>query len=130
MALNITIESTRLVEDKGNTYVAYLVRIELNDWDHLVEKRYSEFHELHRVMKLINRVIEDKLPKFPGQMIWKRIFGGFKEEDLQERKRSLQNYINELIATDCASTSVYFAQFFGMPLSEREKWIHGIQNGV
>lgn len=123
MALSITIESTRLVEEKGHTYTAYLIRIGTNDWENLIEKRYSEFLELHRVMKLINRVMEDKLPKFPGQMIWKRIFGKLKEEDIEERKRSLQIYINELIHTTTARKSMYFAQFLGMPASVRERWL-------
>jgi hypothetical protein len=126
MALSITIESSRVVEERGKSYVAYLLRVEGHSWDNLVEKRYSEFLELHRVMKLLNRVVVDELPKFPGQMIFKTIFRKVTEEDIEQRKQDLQTYLNILVNTNCARNSAYFAQFMGMPKSVRENWIRGI----
>lgn len=126
MALSITIESSRPVEERGKSYVAYLLRVEGQNWDNLVEKRYSEFLELHRVMKLLNRVVVDELPKFPGQMIFKKIFGKITEEDIEQRKQDLQNYLNLLVNTNCARNSAYFAQFIGMPKSVRDSWIRGM----
>ena len=51
MALDISVEGTREVHE-GSEYVLYQMRVSNGQWNQLIEKRYSQFLELHRVMKM------------------------------------------------------------------------------
>lgn len=121
MALQIRIESSRRVETPS-TYYIYLVVVELGTWSNTLEKRYSEFLELHKAMKLLKRVFRESLPKFPGQKIWRMVLGGLSEQDVEDRRQRLDGYIKELARTVFARSSKNFADFIGMPSGIRDKW--------
>lgn len=123
MVLTITIDSHREVQDSRENYVAYRVVATIDDWQNILEKRYSEFLELHRVMKMFRRLLHEELPRFPGQKIWRRLVGNFGEADIEERKAKLEAYLSELVNTLCARNSTYFAEFLGMPNDVRDAWL-------
>lgn len=66
MSLEITLDNCREVSEGRNTYVVYRLTVRMDTWENVVEKRYSEFLELHRVMKLFRRLLHEPLPRFPG----------------------------------------------------------------
>ncbi|CAG9313638.1 unnamed protein product [Blepharisma stoltei] len=113
----------QLSDEKGKPYTAYSLIVIYNGWENTVDHRYSEFLELHRVMKLMRRVFNSPLPHFPGQKLLKAIFHNLSQEDIENRRRKLEDYMNELIMTDCAHHSQYFTEFLGMPQSVKEQWM-------
>lgn len=101
----------------------YQVELRVGDWGHSIEKRYSDFHELHKVMKLMSRVVQDPLPPFPGQKIFKNLFGSLSEEDLQERREALEAYTRALTLTVSARSSHYFPEFLQIPPTVYNGWL-------
>jgi hypothetical protein len=122
MALQIRVEGSRKIQTPTSSYYLYLVIVEFGTWSNMLEKRYSEFLELHRVMKLLKRVFNEPLPKFPGQKIWRMMLGGLNEEDVEDRMKRLDEYTKELARTVYARSSKNFAEFIGMPSGVRDKW--------
>lgn len=120
--MELFIPSFRNETESGKTFVVFTVEVSFAGWRTTLEKRYSEFLELHRVMKLLRRALHSPLPHFPGQHIWKQITGGLGEEDLENRRLDLQNYMQALINSECAKNSSYFPEFIGLPENVRELW--------
>ena len=121
MALLISIDQTKLVTEP-KSHVVYLLRVECNNWQITLEKRYSEFLELHRVMKLLRRIICEELPRFPGKKAWRSFWGKITEEDLEDRRVGLETYTRNLAGTATAIGSPYFVDFFQMPAEVAEVW--------
>ena len=121
MALQIRVESSRRI-NSSSPYYLYLIVVEFGTWSNTIEKRYSEFLDLHRVMKLLKRVFNERLPKFPGQKIWRIILGGLNDADVEDRRLGLDDYMKELAGTVFARSSKNFAEFIGMPSGIRDKW--------
>jgi len=120
--MELFIPSYREVREDGKNYFVFSVEVRFAGWRNTLEKRYSEFLELHRVMKLLRRALHSPLPHFPGQHIWKQITGGLAEEDVENRRLELQNYMQALINSECAKNSTYFPEFINLPENIRELW--------
>ena len=120
--MELFIPSYRLVRDGTKSHYVFSVEVRFAGWRNTLEKRYSEFLELHRVMKLLRRALHSPLPHFPGQQIWKQITGGLAEEDVEVRRLELQNYMQALINSECAKNSTYFPEFVCLPENIRELW--------
>ncbi|OMJ81869.1 hypothetical protein SteCoe_17570 [Stentor coeruleus] len=120
--MELFIPSSQQVREGGKSYYVYKVEVRFAGWKNTLEKRYSEFLELHRVMKLLRRALHSPLPHFPGQHIWKQITGGLSDEDVEERRIELQNYMQALINSECAKNSTYFPEFVNLPENIRELW--------
>mmetsp|Transcript_7156 Transcript_7156/g.13112 ORF Transcript_7156/g.13112 Transcript_7156/m.13112 type:complete len:130 (+) Transcript_7156:2199-2588(+) len=123
MELQIDIPSYHKVGTGRSAFTIYRVELRIGDWSHVVEKRYSDFHELHRVMKLMSRVINDKLPHFPGQKIFKHLLGSLTEGDIQERRTALENYMRLLTRTVSAKSSHFFPEFLQIPPTIYNGWL-------
>ena len=54
MVLTISIIETKTVKPPGK-HIVYVINVEFNNWKITIEKRYNDFLELHRVMKLSRR---------------------------------------------------------------------------
>lgn len=67
-------------------------RFEGKEW--VVQRRYSEFHTLHK--NLSKYFDQSMIGKFPSKLL----FGNFKEENLAKRKMQLQMYINRILSND------------------------------
>lgn len=123
MALDIRITGTKELREPEH-YTAYEVAVRTPIWTTTLEKRYSNFLELHRVMKMRYRLVPaEPLPKFPGQKIWKRVFGGLSEADIEERRSTLEDYMRQLEANPCAWDSQYFVEFLHMPPEVVRGWV-------
>ena len=120
--MELSIPSYRQVREGNDTYIAFMLEVKFAGWWTSLEKRYSEFLELHRVMKLLRRALHSPLPHFPGQQIWKQVTGGLSPEDLEARRLELQNYMLALINSECAKNSTYFPEFISLPENVRELW--------
>ena len=120
--MELTIPSYKQVRDGGDNYVAFILEVKFAGWGTTLEKRYSEFLELHRVMKLLRRALHSPLPHFPGQHIWKQMTGGLSPQDLEDRRLELENYMLALINSECAKNSTYFPEFISLPENIRELW--------
>ena len=120
--MNIQIPSFRTVKSKRSTYVVYQIHISFYEWENVIEKRFSEFHELHETMKLIKKVIKKPIPKFPSKMRLKSFFKSFSESDLENRRSGLETYIKNLEITECAKHSKFFPDFCGLSLRYRDLW--------
>ena len=122
--MQISIPSYREITNETKTFYVYALHIRYEDWDHMVEKRYSEFLELHQVIKLINKSLKSQLPVFPKKKYWTRIIGKTAEQ-LEIRRASLESYIIEISNTACAHHCKFFIEFLGMPVRLRELWQRG-----
>ena len=120
--MELSIPSYRQVREGNDTYIAFMLEVKFAGWWTSLEKRYSEFLELHRVMKLLRRALHSPLPHFPGQQIWKQVTGGLSPEDLEARRLELQNYMLALINSECAKNSTYYPEFISHPENVRELW--------
>lgn len=120
--MNIQIPSFRTVKSKRGKYVVYLVQISFYEWVNVIEKRFSEFNELHETMKLIKKVIKKPIPKFLSKMRLKSFFKSLSETDLENRRSGLETYIQSLEITECAKHSKFFPDFCGLSLRYRDLW--------
>ncbi|CAG9330587.1 unnamed protein product [Blepharisma stoltei] len=118
--------SVREARSKSDKYYLFQFEVSYKDWNNVVEKRYSEFLELHRVMKLIRLSITQPLPHFPGQMLMKTLFHKVTPKDIEERKAGLENYMNELSKGMCAKNSKYFPDFISLPTRLRDEYMQDI----
>jgi hypothetical protein len=123
MDLQISIPSFHQVGLGRSSFTIYTIELRVGDWAHTLEKRYSDFHELHRVMKLMSRVVSDQLPRFPGQKIFKNLFGALSEGDRQERRAALEVYMRTLTRTASAQSSHYFPEFLQIPPTVYNGWL-------
>jgi hypothetical protein len=123
MDLQINIPSFHQVGSGRSAFTIYTIELRVGDWEHSVEKRYSDFSELHRVMKLMSRVVSDKLPPFPGQKLFKNFFGSLSETDLQDRRAALEGYMRTLTRTASAQSSHYFPEFLQIPPVVYNGWL-------
>jgi hypothetical protein len=122
--MDIAVPSFREVRSDDGSFKVYAMHIRYADWEHIVEKRYSEFLELHEVIKLINKPLGMKLPAFPKKKYWTKIVGK-SQEQLEERRLGLEVYMKELAQTQCARQCKYFIEFLGLPVRLRAQWVMG-----
>jgi len=89
--LQVVVEDVRHTRDRwGKSYVQYVVTINCGGFEWQVYRRYSQFlHLRHECSRLFDR--GHKIPKLPS----KRIF--MSEDQLQERRRGLEHFIQQLI---------------------------------
>ena len=123
--MEISIPSYRQISGDPKSFYVFALHIRYEDWEHVVEKRYSEFLELHQVIKLINKTLNFPLPIFPKKKYWTRIVGT-SHEHLENRRIKLEEYMIEISKTACAHHCKFFIEFLGMPVRLRDQWIRGV----
>lgn len=122
MALRLRVEGARREESLGT--VVYLLRVEVEEFSVVLEKRYSQFLELHRVMKLrYHSQHLEKLPSFPGKKVLKHMFGGLSQEDIEDRRSQLEVYIRKLENNANSRESHYFLEFLQLPKTVAVAWL-------
>lgn len=122
--MEISIPGYRQITSETKNFHVYALHIRYEDWEHVVEKRYSEFLELNQVIKLINKTLASTLPKFPKKKYWTRIVGKSAEQ-LENRRASLEEYMVEISKNICAHHCKFFIEFLGMPVRLRDQWVRG-----
>jgi hypothetical protein len=122
MALRLRVEGAR--RDASLGAVVYLLRVEAEGFSVVLEKRYSQFLELHRVMKLrYHSQHLEKLPSFPGQKVLKHMFGGLSQEDIEDRRSQLELYMRKLENNANSRESHYFLEFLQLPKTVAVAWL-------
>ncbi|OMJ83288.1 hypothetical protein SteCoe_15812 [Stentor coeruleus] len=121
--MEIGIPYIRTIMNENDPYIVYKVEVKFRNWKNSVEKRYSEFLELHREMKMVRKILHTRLPRFPGKHVWKRFMHTFSADDIEERRVGLEEYLRMLAVTECARSTEYFPGFLEMPLEIREEYI-------
>lgn len=124
--MQIEVSSYREIQEGKKTFIVYHIDIRYKEWRNIVEKRYSEFYELHDVMILIHKIVKGNLPELPSQMALKSLFRKLTKEELDQRRRDLQQYLQHLEKSPCAKHSKSFPEFIGLPLRYREDWTTGL----
>ncbi|XP_065836438.1 sorting nexin-29-like isoform X2 [Oscarella lobularis] len=89
-SMNISIPSTRLVENEG--YTVYQLRVVTKETNQIVSKRYSEFFELHKKLRKFLR----PHPDFPSKRWVKKTH----PKVVEYRRKGLETYIQELVSFD------------------------------
>lgn len=117
----ISINSFEKLPD--HKHYVYHLQIQYKDWSVSIPKRYSEFLELHHVMKVIKRNTGSVLPKFPKKMKIKYFLRLLREQDMQDRRQALENYMKELQSGSIVTHSKYFVDFINLPIRYREEWL-------
>jgi hypothetical protein len=126
--MQIEVSSFREIQEGKKTFIVFHIDICYKEWRNIVEKRYSEFYQLHEVMTLIHKIVRGDLPDLPSQMTLKSLFKKLTKDDLEQRKRDLQSYLRALEKTPCAKHSKSFPEFIGLPLRYREDWTTGMNS--
>lgn len=122
----ISINSFEKLSDEKH-YVYHLT-IQFKDWSVTIPKRYSEFLELHHVMKVIKRSTGYALPKFPKKMKIKYFLGLLNNQDMHNRRQALESYMKALESGDLVTHSKYFIDFINLPIRYREEWLESKQS--
>ncbi|KAL0479162.1 hypothetical protein AKO1_007980, partial [Acrasis kona] len=81
-------------DDTGKPFVIYHIKCVYNKQEWEVQRRYSEFHNLH---KGLSRYFDQSvIGKFPSKLL----FGNFKDDNLAKRTIQLQQYLSRILASD------------------------------
>lgn len=123
--MEIRIPSFREITSENKNFYVYSLHVRYEDWEQILEKRYSEFLELHQVIKLINKNINTTLPVFPKKKYWTKLVGKSSEQ-LEQRRAGLEIYMREIAQTPCAHQCKFFIEFLGMPVRLREPWSRSV----
>lgn len=119
--MNLSILSYEHLSDQKH-YI-FNLNIQYKDWSSTIQKRYSEFLELHRVMKVVQKNTGADLPRFPKKKKIKQFLRLFTEQDIENRRAALENYMRQLENGEIAKHSKYFVDFIGLPMRYREDWL-------
>jgi PX domain len=119
--LSISIPLARQVMNEDNPYITYRLDISYGGWVASIEKRYSEFLDLHESIKSASK--EFSLPLFPQKQRFKSIFKRFEHQYIQTRRVQLEQYMQALKNLNCVRKTETFPNFLSMPMDIREDWI-------
>lgn len=123
--MEIRIPSYREITNGKKSFIVFSIDVSFREWRNVVEKRYSEFTELHDVMKLIKKIIKKPIPTIPSQMAFKSLISKLSSDDLEQRRIDLEDYLKMLEQSPCARHSKFFPEFVGLPLRFRDDWALG-----
>ncbi|XP_060564404.1 sorting nexin-24-like [Ruditapes philippinarum] len=85
--IRVSIPSYQKVEGNGDSYTAYRVDVFQSGSCHTLQKRYSEFEELHKQLK---KLIET--PEFPPKKVLK-----FNQKIVEQRRVLLEAYLQGVL---------------------------------
>ncbi|XP_071795279.1 sorting nexin-24-like [Asterias amurensis] len=86
----VSIPSIRQVNEDEKPFTAYQVHVRVSSKTHIVEKRYSEFHTLHKQVKK-----SMETPDFPPKRMRQLTMRG-----IEQRRQGLEQYIQALLDRD------------------------------
>ncbi|XP_022111511.1 sorting nexin-24-like isoform X2 [Acanthaster planci] len=86
--ISVSIPNVRQIVHDDEKYTAYQVVVQVSGKTHVIEKRYREFHSLHKQVK---KSIET--PDFPPKKMRSLSMKG-----IEQRRQALETYLQELLA--------------------------------
>ncbi|CAG5128200.1 unnamed protein product [Candidula unifasciata] len=90
MVLRVSIPSFRKVKEGEDSYTVFLVDVWISGRHYTIEKRYSEFEELHKQLKKVM-----KTPEFPPKKVLK-----WNTKILEQRRLGLHAYFQGIVDQD------------------------------
>ncbi|KAH9492963.1 Sorting nexin-24 [Bulinus truncatus] len=90
MVIRVNIPSFRKIKEGDEVFTAFSVDVWISGRHHVIEKRYSEFEELHKQLK---KVI--KTPEFPPKKVLK-----WNTKVLEQRRVGLDTYFQGILEHD------------------------------
>lgn len=93
-----------------NVYTVYNIEIYLSSRCHRIDRRYSEFHELHRVLK---KSFQFVLPSLPPKKV-----NNLNKKLIEQRRTSLEKYLQSLLKNIGLNQAKEFNDFLNIPLGE------------
>ena len=69
---------------------AYVIELVVSDCSWTIQRRYSEFHDLHEKLVALRKVDQALLP--PKKLLWNQ-----SKSFVEKRRQDLENYLQELL---------------------------------
>ena len=107
--VQILIPSSAQKQCKNRTYTVYNIELYLSSRCHKIDRRYSEFHELHRVLKKSFQFVPSLPPKKVNNLNKKLI---------EQRRTSLEKYLQSLLKTIGLNKAKELNDFLNVPFGE------------
>ncbi|XP_074651193.1 sorting nexin-24-like [Tubulanus polymorphus] len=85
--IRVSVPSSRRLEDSRSSYTVFRIQVYLSGRCHVIEKRYSEFEEVHKKLKKII-----KTPEFPPKHVLK-----YHPKILEQRRQGFENYLQGIV---------------------------------
>lgn len=108
--VQILIPSSHTVQCKNGRYTVYNIEIHLATRCHRIDRRYSEFHELHRVLK---KSFQYVLPSLPPKKV-----NNLNKKLIEQRRTGLQQYLQNLLKNIGLNKAKELNDFLNIPLGE------------
>ncbi|PVD20282.1 hypothetical protein C0Q70_20779 [Pomacea canaliculata] len=90
MLIRVSVPSFRKVKEEDETFTVFLVDVWVSGRRHTVERRYTEFEDLHKqVKKMI------KTPEFPPKKVLK-----WNNKVLEQRRHGLEAYLQGVVCCE------------------------------
>lgn len=105
--IRVTIPSYHKVEDSGDSYTAYRIDVFQSGKFHSIEKRYSEFEELHKQLKKLITT-----PEFPPKKVLK-----WQSKVLESRRVILEAYLQGVLEGETIPRSFFKFLELNLPRS-------------
>lgn len=108
--LLISIPSSKQKQCKNGRYTAYCIESYLNGKCHKVDRRYSEFFELHRTLK---KCSHHQLPNLPPKKV-----RNLSQKFIEQRRNSLEEYLKHLLKNVGLDKAKELNDFLNVPLND------------
>ncbi|XP_064619708.1 sorting nexin-24-like [Lineus longissimus] len=107
--ITVYVPSFHKIEDASSSYTVFRIEVVIGRRCHILEKRYSEFEDLHKQLK---KVI--KTPDFPPKKVLNR-----HPKVLEQRRQMFQTYLQDIL--DSGKIPKSLISFLGISLSSNDK---------
>ncbi|XP_076465098.1 sorting nexin-24-like isoform X2 [Babylonia areolata] len=106
MLIRVSIPGHRKVKEDDDVYTVFTVDVWVSGRHHMVERRYSEFEDLHKQIKKMM-----KTPDFPPKKVLK-----WNNKVLEQRRHGLENYLQGVVTYEAVPKAVL--EFLEITLEE------------
>ena len=105
--VQILIPSSQQKQCKNGRYTAYNIEIYLSGKCYKVDRRYSEFYDLHRILKKNYHLLPSNLPPKKVNNLNKKL--------IEQRRTSLEKYLQNLLKTIGLNKIQELNEFLSLP---------------
>ncbi|KAK7486807.1 hypothetical protein BaRGS_00021954 [Batillaria attramentaria] len=96
MLIRVSVPRFRKVKEDDETYTVFVVDVWVSGRHHVVERRYTEFEELHKQVKKMM-----KTPEFPPKKVLK-----WNSKVLEQRQRGLEAYLQGVVSYEAIPKAI------------------------
>ncbi|KAJ6247672.1 sorting nexin [Anaeramoeba flamelloides] len=114
MTLSVRIIDHEVINVNKKKFIEFKIKSSYQKNVSIIYRRYKDF-------KSLKMDIKKQFPKFKFQFPGKIFFGNFKKKLIEERKKSLQQFLDLVVRHHHASQSQVFQKFTGLDIDQRIK---------